>query len=516
MIGGRVLGGVLVVAAMPLIASSPATAAASQPEHQVASASSWSRQAWGDKDVDQKALGADRKNAPTLDPGSLATITTAIGARAVWASEDALGQAVTGRGVTVAVLDSGVAAVPSLDGTGKLVQGPDLSIETNSTSLRGLDTFGHGTHMAGIIAARDPIAKEKKSGALKPASAADQLGVAPDAQLLALKLASTDGSTDVSTVIAGLDWVVTHRNDNGMNVRVVNLSFGTNALQSYLLDPLATAAENAWRHGIVVVVSAGNQGDLAGQLTNPAIDPFLIAVGASDSKGSTTGWSRPSVAAFSSRGTSTRHADLLAPGTSIASLRDPGSFIDVEHPEGRVVGDTTGRLFRGSGTSQAAAVVSGAVALLLQAQPQMTPDQVKAALVSSAHPVAGASVVDAGAGQIDIAAALVAARGKQSAATLAAMIQRFPKATGLGSLELARGGADLVDPDTGDVLQGEVDIQGNAWQPAVWSPASAAATAWSGGLWNGARWSGDTWSGARWSSVAWEGARWSGARWSDA
>jgi serine protease AprX len=111
----------------------------------------------------------------------------------------------------------------------------------------------------------------------------------------------------------------------------------------------------------------------------------------------------------SSGTTTTRHVDLLAPGTSIASLRDPGSFVDVNDPEERSAGDTTGRLFRGSATSQAAAVVSGAVALLLQAYPNLTPDQVKALLMSTATPVAGSAVL-AGAGQIDIAAALHAAR----------------------------------------------------------------------------------------------------------
>ena len=101
---------------------------------------------------------------------------------------------------------------------------------------------------------------DPKTGALKTWDASAQLGVAPDARLLALKLAATDGSTDVSQVIAALDWVTQHRNDNGMQVRVVNLSFGTGSLQSYQVDPLAAAAENAWRHGLVVVVSGGNEG----------------------------------------------------------------------------------------------------------------------------------------------------------------------------------------------------------------------------------------------------------------
>src|SRR5439155_23045999 len=108
------------------------------------------------------------------------------------------------------------------------------------------------------------------------------LGVAPDARLLSMKLATTDGSTDVSQIIAALNWVTEHQvSADGSRVRVVNLSFGTDSLQAYQLDPLAAAAENAWRHGLVVVVSGGNEGPSAGRLTDPAIDPYVLAVGAS-------------------------------------------------------------------------------------------------------------------------------------------------------------------------------------------------------------------------------------------
>jgi serine protease AprX len=465
---------------------------------------------WGDLLADLAALDSTGHNYPILDPGSLFTVTSTIGARSVWHTQDSSGRAITGQGVTVALLDSGVAPVAGLDATGKVVKGPDLSLETNSPALQGLDTFGHGTHLAGIIGADDPVTLDSTGAPVPLTSPHSQLGVAPNAQLLALKLATTDGSTDVSQVIAALDWVSQHKNDNGMHVRVVNLSFGTSSLQPYQLDPLAAAAENAWKHGLVVVVSAGNDGSSAVSLTDPAIDPYVIAVGASDPQESVLGWKSPVVAAFSSRGTVARHADLLAPGRSIVSLRDPGSFVDVNHPEGLVTGDTTGRLFRGSGTSQAAAVVSGSVALLLQAYPNLTPDQVKAALVSSATPISGAAAVDAGAGELNVPAAM------KAAATIGASTQTWPAATGLGSLELARGGSHLVDPVTGAVLSGEVDVQTNLWVGATWMKASTAGTAWNGGLWLGARWSGDSWSGANWTSAAWTGARWSGARWSDA
>ena len=212
--------------------------------------------------------------------------------------------------------------------------------------------------------------------------------MAPDAKLLALKLATTDGSTDVSQVIAALDWVTEHPvMPDGTRVRVINLSYGTDSAQAYQNDPLAAAAENAWKHGIVVVTSAGNSGSDTGGLSDPAIDPYVLAVGAADSSDKVNGWApkHTKVASFSNVATG-RHADLIAPGTSLVSLRAPGSYVDANNPQGLVSGDVSGRLFRGSGTSQAAAVVSGAIADLLQAFPSLTPDQVKYALTASADP----------------------------------------------------------------------------------------------------------------------------------
>jgi serine protease AprX len=484
---------------------------------------------WGDRGADQAGKDSSGKNSPSLDPGSLFTLSYAVRARDAWNMKDGAGQAVTGKGVTVALVDSGVEAVPGLDAPGKIIRGPDLSLETNSDGLAGHDTFGHGTHLAGIIAARDVVPIDGKTGAPKTDDVSKQLGIAPDAKLLALKLATTDGSTDVSQVIAALDWVAQHKNDNGMNVRVVNLSYGTGSLQPYQVDPLAAAAEHAWKRGLVVVVSGGNGGATAGSLTDPAIDPYVIAVGASDPRGTARGWVSPVVADFSSVGTSARHVDLVAPGRSVASLRDPGSFVDVNHPEGLVAGDTTSRLFRGSGTSQAAAVVSGAAALVLQANPRLTPDQVKSVLLKTARPISGASAVQAGAGELDAAAAVSSAMSTKAGSV--PVVQTWASATGLGSLDAARGDSHLEDLDSGAILAGEVDVLGSPWNPALWSASSAAGTTWAGGQWNGARWTGDTWTAigwararwadggwarARWADASWDTARWARARWADA
>ena len=489
---------------------------------------------WGDASTDAVSKDGYGRHQAHKDPGSLFTVVKAIGARGLWAKKDKSGRPLTGQGVGVALLDSGVATVAGLDGAGKVIYGPDLSIEANGV-LTQQDTFGHGTFMAGIIAGRGTT---NPASDLPSAPANVQLGVAPDAKLLAMKLATTDGSADVSQVIAALDWVTQHPVlPDGTQVRVINLSYGTNSVQDYEADPLSAAAENAWQHGIVVVTSAGNNGADDGRLSDPAVDPYVIAVGATDSNDRVHGWQadRATVASFSEVGSATRHVDLVAPGASLVSARAPGSFIDVNYPAGRVAGDVSGTLFRGSGTSQAAAVVSGAVALLLQAYPDLTPDQVKFALTSSADRVQNASEIAAGAGSLDLEGALDTASrlsGTGSTATdlRAAAVQDFLRSTGQGSIDAARGGSVLVDA-AGNELTGEVDVQGNTWDPAAWWQATSNVSAWSGGSWLGSTWVGDTWepdasglsssrwsssrwSSSRWSTADWESSRWSSSRWS--
>ncbi len=296
---------------------------------------------------------------------TMAEVRSAIGADTMWA------RGYTGRGVGVALVDTGVVPVQGLV-AGNVVNGADLSFESQADGLRYYDTFGHGTHMAGIIAGNDTR---------NPTDPARFRGVAPSAKLTSIKVGAADGAVDVSQVIAAVDWVVKHRNDDPKNpIRVLNLSYGTDGVQSYQVDPLTHAVENAWRAGIVVVVSGGNDGFGAAKLNNPAYDPHVLAVGAADLNGTAALTADDTVPSFSSRGDSSRRVDVTAPGRSIVSLRDPGSYIDEAHPQARY-GD---QFFKGSGTSQSAAVVSGAVALLLEQRPSLTPNQVKALLRQTA------------------------------------------------------------------------------------------------------------------------------------
>jgi serine protease AprX len=391
-----------------------------------------------------------------------------------------------------------VAPVPGIDM--QVVNGPDLSFDSQASNLTQVDTYGHGTHMAGLIAGRDAwIPPGKEDEEYDHAF----VGAAPGARIVSIKVASSDGATDVSQVIAAIDWVVQHRNSDGLNIRVLNLSFGTDGTQDYRLDPLAYAAEVAWLHGIVVVVAAGNSGFGTPQLNNPAYDPYVIAVGGDDTRG-TDDPKDDVIPSWQTRGNAIRHPDLVAPGKSIISLRDPGSVVDEANPNARI---GTSRFIRGSGSSQAAAIVSGAVATLLDQHPELTPDQVKALLMQTSVPLPNADPVAQGAGLINMHRAREA-----KVSTVADAVQTWPRSTGLGSLQLARG--TIVTEDEGVILEGERTIFGDTWDATTWAASSWDGTTWSGGEWNARTWSGDCWCGSSWSARTWSARTWSGESWS--
>jgi serine protease AprX len=393
---------------------------------------------------------------PATDVDSMFNVEQMDGAHAFWNA------GYTGQGVGVALVDSGVAPVNGLTTPGKVVYGPDLSSEARYPALRNLDTFGHGTHMAGIIAGLDNGVSSVSSS-----DSTDFMGMAPNAQIVSLKVANALGQTSVARVLMAIDWVVKHQNSNGMNIGVLNLSYGTDTDNSYVLDPLAYAAEQAWLSGIVVVVAAGNEGNNSDGLEDPAIDPYVIAVGAADTE-NTMSVSNDQPASFTSQGDGTRNPDLAAPGTHIVSLRDPDSFIDDTFGATATV---DGRFFLGSGTSQAAAIVSGAAALLLSQRPSLTPDQVKALLVDNTTPINGPQDL-IGSGELNLAAVL-------NAPTPNNATQTWPT-------------SNAGDGD------GSMSPYGASWSGASWSGAS-----WSGSSWSGASWSGSSWSGSSWSDAAW-------------
>jgi serine protease AprX len=446
------------------------------------------------------ALQSTDVESQAAQAGSLYTLANKVtGASAMW---DA---GYTGKGVDVAVVDSGTVPVDGLKG--KVVNGPDLTAE-NTGPTKNLDTYGHGTAMSSIIAGRDSAATTVSG------NSSDFVGMAPDSRIVSIKIADAQGQTDVSQAIAAIDWVVQNRAKGGLNIRVLNMSFGTDGVQSYLLDPLAHAAEQAWHKGIVVVVAVGNQGLKVAKVNNPAYDPYLIAVGSDDANGTAT-TADDAISSFSNTGDGTRNPDLVAPGEHVVGLRAAGSYLDQTYPAARI-GD---RLFRGSGTSQAAAVVSGAAALLISQRPELKPDQVKALLMGTAAAIPGATTAEQGAGLIDLAKAKDAATPQK--------VQSFKVSTGIGSLEAARGSVHVKV--AGREVRGEVDVRGRSfnastvaagmqngtnWNGVTWSGVTWSGVTWSGVTWSGVTWSGVTWSGVTWSGVTWSGVTWSGVTWS--
>jgi serine protease AprX len=300
------------------------------------------------------------------------------GAAGLWANH------VTGSGVNVAVLDTGIAPLP--DFNGRLVGGVDLTGAGNPF----LDSYGHGTFVAGLIAG---------NGA---SSNGTYTGEAPGAGLVSVKVAGASGQTDLATVIAGVDWTIEHA--ASLNIRVLNMSLGFQPFESTPLNPLDEVVQQAWDAGIVVVTSAGNTGPFNGTILSPGDDPLVITVGSVDDGGQSN-VANDVMSSFSSVGPTDPDGwvkpDIVTSGRSVVSLLVPGSTIALANPQA-IVGTNN---FAGTGTSFSAAIASGAAALILSKNPNETPSQVKASILATASPgPVGNPFVD-GHGVLNVAAA---------------------------------------------------------------------------------------------------------------
>lgn len=292
-----------------------------------------------------------------------------------------------GTGVGVAVIDSGVADHADLhnaDGSSRLVYSESFVPGDPSTT----DKYGHGSHVAGLIAGNGASSNATSGYARKYA------GMAPGVNIINLRVLDQNGSGTDSQVIAAIQRAIALQST--YNIRVINLSLGRPVFESYTLDPLDQAVESAWKAGIVVVVAAGNAGRDNSMHTHgyatigsPGNDPAVITVGATRTRDTATRVDDVKTS-YSSKGpTLLDHIvkpDLVAPGNRLVSLRSVGSTLDVEYPQFEVA-PTTGapaKYFRLSGTSMATPVVSAAIALVLQQNSSLTPDQVKARLMKTA------------------------------------------------------------------------------------------------------------------------------------
>ena len=372
------------------------------------------------KDSSVVHISLDHKISAKLDYNA-----AAVNANLVWP------RGVDGSGVGVAVIDSGVTPVADLGGRqggSRIVYAQDL------IGGDGLDHYGHGEHIAGIIAGNGNTSEcSTCTRTLK--------GIAPNATIIDLRVLDKNGEGTDSGIISAIDTAISLKKT--YNIRVINLSLGRPIFESYKQDPLCQAVEAAWKAGIVVVVAAGNEGrdntadnDGYGTITAPGNDPYVITVGGMKTMG-TYDRSDDLIASYSSKGPTlidnVVKPDIVAPGNKVVSIlasskvtlatEYPQNLVPVSYYNGTTSTAESTHYYMLSGTSMAAGVASGAVADLLQAQPLLTPDHVKARLMNSAYkvfpessvaidPVTGASytsyydVFTIGAGYLDLNAAL--------------------------------------------------------------------------------------------------------------
>jgi serine protease AprX len=365
-----------------------------------------------------------------------------------------------GSGVTVAVIDSGITALHTDFYTSK---GSRVTVNTKfGSSVTTEDLYGHGTHVAGII------------GGSGYASSGKYMGMAPGVNLLNVKVTDDYGMTYESDVVNALQWV--YNNKDAYKIRVVNLSLNSTVAQSYHTSPLAAAVEILWFNGIVVVVSAGNNGTADGPsvIYPPANDPFVITVGATEDK-STASLGDDTLAVFSAYGKTTdgfSKPDLVAPGRNVvAPLGGLLNIIYQLHPMHRV----DNYYFRMSGTSMSAPVVSGAVALLLQDEPKLTPDQVKYRLMATANKNWNYDPAQSGAGYLDAYAAV--------------------------------NGTTTESANTGIMVSQMLTTGSN---PVTWG-----SVGWNSVGWNSVGWNSVGWNSVGWNSVGWNSVGWNTSTWDD-
>jgi serine protease AprX len=406
------------------------------------------------KGVVNVTLNTKVKTTSVGEPRGLqTTFTQSVGANALNA------QGLTGKGVGVAVIDSGITGdhpdFKNADGTSRVT-----NVVVNSGAVLPGDPIGHGTHVAGIIAgnSNNRPAGDQDKGAY--------MGVAPEADIIALKTADDLGNSTVLDVINALQFVVDYRTD--LNIQVVNLSISSDTPGSYKDDPLDAAVEFAWHAGVVVVAAVGNRGNAADAAQYaPGNDPFVISVGAADEQG-TANPADDTLADFSSRGVTQdgfSKPDVVAPGAHITAPLAPLGAFSIMCPN-CITPDL--QYFTMGGTSMAAPVVSGAAALLLQARPDLNPDQVKALLTGGSGSL----------NELDIQKALAGTPGAG-----------------------ANRGVRQNDVVYQTLVASGMDPTRASWTKASWTKASWTKASWTKASWTKASWTSKM--NAPWAKATW-------------
>jgi len=384
------------------------------------------------------------------DTTSLSNVyNTVIHATQVWNESPAFLQ---GDAMTIAVVDSGLNR--SQDLADRIIKQVNFNLAYHNST----DQYGHGTFVASLLAGNGQSTQGK------------YVGVAPQANLVNVRVSDDQGIATESDLVNGLQWIL--QNKTASNIKVVNLSLNASVMQSYNTSPIDAAVEILWFNGIVVVVSAGNNG--TANLFPPANDPFVITVGAMADQG-TASLSDDTIASFSAYGTSevqTVKPELVAPGVNIYGYlpRSDKSTIGQLHPANQV----TPNVFRMSGTSMAAPLVSGGVALLLQDEPTLTPDQVKYRLMATANKSwPGYNAARAGAGLLDVYAAVHGTTTQSSNTSIPV--------------------SNLLTTGSNGVLKASVNWSSVNWSSVNWSSVNWSSVNWSSVNWSSVNWSSDYW-----------------------
>jgi serine protease AprX len=377
----------------------------------------------------------------SIDASLLATsYNQSLGSERVWDDP------ATGKGVGVAVIDTGIAGtlpdfrVSASNSASRVV----ATVATNPYATSDNDEYGHGTHVAGIIAgnSNNRPSSDPLSG--------KYVGVAPDANLISIKASDADGNATVLDAIYGLQFAVD--NKAAFNIRVVNLSLESTQAESYKTDPLDAAVESAWFSGIVVVAAAGNRGTASDAVSYaPGNDPFVISVGAVDDQG-TKAPGDDALTSWSSRGRTQdgfAKPEVTAPGAHIVSALSPNSDFASLCPSCIV----SGQYIRAGGTSMSAPMVSGLVANMLEEHPGLTPNQVKGILMDTARSISGA--------------------GKEAYAVPA-----------VNTTSGSNPNAGIAPNPLVNSATGAIDYTRSSWSRSSWSRSSWSRSSWSRSSWS--------------------------------
>jgi serine protease AprX len=402
-----------------------------------------------------------------------------------------------GEGITVAVIDSGIQTDRDFTTVPKKPFSrieKQVSFSTNSNSAS--DEFGHGTHVAGII------------GGHGGASGGLYSGIAPKINLINLKISDDFGMAYESDTVEAMQWVFD--NKELYNIRVVNLSINSTQEMSYHESPLDAAVEILWFNGVVVVASAGNKGPGGGYNTinaAPANDPFIITVGASDERG-TPERSDDMVTSFTAHGSSEIgrwKPEIIAPGQDIISVLATSSDWQQDHPE-RVVLDN--EYFRMSGTSSAAPMVTGAVALLLQAEPNLSPNQVKYRLLETGSSIGGSY------SYLDVYAAITTPTTESANEGIIPhmLLAKMALIAYWSNTECGEN-CDWENVDWTAVNWDSVNWNSVNWDSVNWNSVNWNSVNWNSVNWNSVNWNSVNWNSVNWNSVNWNSVNWNSVNW---